>query len=737
MINYTTVKKSSYLPSLVLGALLLCLSSCFDDLNTVPLDDELTTAESVFDNEEAYLAVLAKCYAGLAVTGQTGPAGNGDIGGIDEGFSSYLRLYWQMQELPTEEAIIGWNDQTIADFHELDWTSSDGFIAAMYYRIFYQVSVTNELLRQTESELLDSRGVSAATRAEIPSYRAEARFLRALSYYHALDLFRNVPFVTEDDAVGAFFPEQRDADFIFDFVESELLAIENEIAPVGTSDYGRADQGAVWTLLSQLYLNAETHVGQDRYADAVTYSERVIESGAYSLEDDYNHLFLADNDQSAEIIFPITFDGLSTRTWGGTTFIIRASIGGVLNAEEFGVVNGWAGLRTTPQLIGKFDLESAGGIVSDFNPGGTAGYKKLYVPGDYNDYTYDDVSTSISSAADDGIYEGIKVFPEDNSTFLITRIPANALILGDTDGDGILEGNGDPITVAESGTYYLTVNLNDNSYTLQPISSVDIEGSAIVGGNQQLEYRADEGIWYAAFDGVAGDLSVRLRSDAGDILLGDADLDNILSPGAAPANLDAIGPAEISLRLHQRDFTYRIGSTSFDRRALFSTEGQSLEIASIPEYSQGYAVSKFRNVKSDGSPGSNMEHADTDFPLMRLGEVYLTASEALLRTGQDIGKATDYFNAVRERTYKGPGGNIRSDELTLDLLLDERARELYWEAYRRSDLIRYGLLTSSEYLWAWKGGVPEGQGASDFRNVYPIPAADINANPNLEQNDGY
>ncbi len=735
--KYNSMKTSTFLISVSFAALLLCLSSCFDDLNTVPLDDELTTADAVFENEEAYLAVLAKCYAGLAVTGQSGPAGNGDIGGIDEGFSSYLRLYWKMQELPTEEAVIGWNDQTIADFHELDWTASDGFIAAMYYRIFYQVSVTNELLRQTTPELLDSRGVSAATRAEIPSYRAEARFLRALSYYHALDLFRNVPFVTEDDAVGAFFPEQRDADFIFDFIESELLDIEDEIAAVGTSDYGRADQGAVWTLLSQLYLNAETHIGQDRYADAAAYSERVIESGAYSLEPAYNHLFLADNDRSQEIIFPITFDGLNTRTWGGTTFIIRASIGGVLDAEEFGVVNGWAGLRTTPQLVNQFDLESAGGIVSDFNPGGTAGYKKLYVPGDYNDYQYDDVSTSISSAADDGVYEGIKVFPEDNSTFLITRIPANALVLGDNEGDGILESNGGAITVPDAGIYYLTVDLNDNSYSLQRISSVELEGSSVVGGNIELVYQEDQDLWYTAYDGQAGDLSVRLRSDEGDIVLGDADTDNILTQGSAPASLDAIGPAEIFVRLGQRDFTYRLGSTSFDRRALFSTEGQSLEIATIPDYNQGYAVSKFRNVTSDGSPGSNMEHADTDFPLMRLGEVYLTAAEALLRSGQDRAKATDYFNAVRERTYQGPGGNISQDELNLDLLLDERARELYWEGYRRSDLVRYGLLTSSEYLWAWKGGVPEGRGASEFRRVYPIPSADINANPNLEQNEGY
>ena len=108
------------------------LSSCFDDLNTVSLDDEVATPNVVFEDENSYLAVLAKCYAGLAVTGQQGPAGNSDIRGIDEGFGSYLGLYWKMQELPTEEAVIGWNDQTIANFYNLSWSAADGFIAGMY-----------------------------------------------------------------------------------------------------------------------------------------------------------------------------------------------------------------------------------------------------------------------------------------------------------------------------------------------------------------------------------------------------------------------------------------------------------------------------------------------------------------------------------------------------------------------------------------------------------------------------
>jgi len=69
--------------------------------------------------------------------------------------------------------------------------------------------------------------------------------------------------------------------------------------------------------------------------------------------------------------------------------------------------------------------------------------------------------------------------------------------------------------------------------------------------------------------------------------------------------------------------------------------------------------------------------------------------------------------------------------------LDERARELFWEGFRRTDLIRYGLFTSSSYLWPWKGGVAAGTGVADYRNLFPLPESDLSANPNLKQNPGY
>jgi starch-binding outer membrane protein, SusD/RagB family len=114
-------------------------------------------------------------------------------------------------------------------------------------------------------------------------------------------------------------------------------------------------------------------------------------------------------------------------------------------------------------------------------------------------------------------------------------------------------------------------------------------------------------------------------------------------------------------------------------------------------------------------------------------------AEAVLRggTGGDAGTALNYINMLRERAYGDTGGNVAAADLTLDFILDERARELYWEAHRRTDLIRFGKFTGDNYLWAWKGAVQEGREVDAKYNIFPIPAADVVANPNLTQNTGY
>ena len=514
-------------------AFLIGFSSCMKDLDTVPLDDNEVTAADIFDDPNAYREILAKLYAGLAISGQQGPAGMEDISGIDEGFGQYLRALYYHQVLSTDEAVIGWDDQTIKDFVYQSWTASDVFVAAMYYRIFYQIALANEYIRQTTDELLDERGVSGQLREEVEVYRAEARFLRAFSYWHALDIYGDVPFVTDEDPIGAFLPEQSTRDGLFTFLEEELKDVAELMTEPFANEYGRVDRAAAWMLLAKLYLNAEVYIGQEKYTEALTYLNQIINAG-YSLEDEYHWLFNADNYLSDnEIIMRVPYHGINTQTFGGTTFIIKAAIGGDMSVADSGVDDGWGGLRTTPQFVSLF-----------------------------------------------------------------------------SDNDG---------------------------------------------------------------------------------------------------------------------------------RAMFFTDGQTLEILNLSDFQNGYAVRKFTNLTRDGQPGSNLEFPDTDFPVFRLADVYLMYAEAVLRggSGGDITTAVGYINQIRERAYGNSSGNINSGDLTLDFILDERGRELFWESHRRTDLIRFGKFAGDGYIWSWKGQSRDGLETDDKFNIFPIPDADINANPNLVQNPGY
>jgi starch-binding outer membrane protein, SusD/RagB family len=104
-------------------------------------------------------------------------------------------------------------------------------------------------------------------------------------------------------------------------------------------------------------------------------------------------------------------------------------------------------------------------------------------------------------------------------------------------------------------------------------------------------------------------------------------------------------------------------------------------------------------------------------------------------TGGSTQQALDYVNLLRQRAYGDNSGNLGT--ITLNEILNERMRELYWEGFRRTDLIRYGMFTGSNYLWPWKAGVQNGTGVADHFALFPIPATEIISNPNLVQNDDY
>lgn len=174
------------------------------------------------------------------------------------------------------------------------------------------------------------------------------------------------------------------------------------------------------------------------------------------------------------------------------------------------------------------------------------------------------------------------------------------------------------------------------------------------------------------------------------------------------------------------------------RTSYFAATGNGAAINSIGNFDDGIKAPKFSNRTSTGAAGSNPGFVDTDYPMFRLADAYLIYAEAALRGGGgSTAQALTYVNALRTRAYGNTSGNITSGQLTVDFLLDERGREFLWEGQRRTDLVRYGKFTGASYLWSWKGGIKAGISTDAHLNLFPIPANEISANPNLTQNPGY
>jgi hypothetical protein len=347
--------KIKYVRGIFILSILLSLSSCLDDLNIGPKDDDQSISEAYFSsNPNAYKQFLAKIYAGFVVTGQQGPAGQSDLGGsVDEGFSQYMRGYWQCQELTTDEAMIAWGEsdnRTIKDLNFNTWDKDNVFTEAFFARVFFQIGLCNEFLRESTPEKLTSRGISEDLKTQMVKFRAEVRFLRALSYYHGIDIFGNVPFMTDADVLGVK-PVMQNREFVFDFIIKELDAIDGDLAAPKSNEYGRADKAAAWMLKAKLLLNSKVYTKTDRSADALTAVNKVIASG-YTIITDRNKLFQADNNTNGaqnEIIFPLVSDGLKSQTWGGMTYLVHAQCDDKF-APTIGVDSGWKGYRVRKEF---------------------------------------------------------------------------------------------------------------------------------------------------------------------------------------------------------------------------------------------------------------------------------------------------------------------------------------------------------------------------------------------------
>lgn len=528
----------------VFALCVLAITSCTDDLNTLPIDPNEVVGETMYGKEiGAYKSGLAKIYAGLAISGNKGGDDESDVAGVDGGSqASFLRGLWNLQELPTDEAHCCWGDIGINDFNTLAWNSTNVFVKGLYYRLYYQINLANEYLRETTDDKLASRGADESVKSDVRVFREDARFMRALAYYYLLDMFRNVPFVTEESTVGKNSAPQIMAKDLFAYVEKELTECQDGLLDpfVGydSKNYGRVTKAAAWALLSRLYLNAETYIGEKKYTESLTYSNKVLGVG-YELESKYEDIFKADNGKSKEMIFPIRYEGVETQTWGGMTFLLCSTVPSALQGN-INAQGAWQGNRARVSLQGTFTKQSN--------------------------------------------------------------------------------------------------NNKDSRYTM-------------------------------------------LYPDLAD-------------------NINIVDPSN---------------------------------------YKNGIPVVKFSNVNKDGSlPPSNVVY--TDFPLFRLGEIYLNYAEAVLRggTGGSLSTALTYVNDLRKRACGNDAtAEISQANLTLDFILDERGRELFFEAQRRTDLVRFDKLTTGTYIWQWKGGTFGGTSVDKKFNIYPIPADDMGANSNLTQNEGY
>lgn len=342
------------------AALAAILSSCVSDLDTLPLNRTEPVSEYVYGtSEDAYLSGLARLYFQFVSNDLT------DLQQMDGGASELVRAFWSVQETTADAAKCSWeNDAWVRALNTNTWTEvQNDALYAVYVRTLQGIAFVNEYLRQTTPERLDGRGVPADLAVRIQGFRAEARFIRAYLYWIALDCFGSVPFTTEDSPFGGtYFPEQASRSDIFAFCISELeyLISDGSPMPEARSAYPRADKGSAAGLLARLYLNAQVYAGVPMWEEAKAVCERIFTMG-YALCPDHAALFRGDNgenpDARAEMLWAVGYDAQKTQSYGGTTYILSASLASTDITDlsrPNGQRNGWAGLRVPYEYVSKY-----------------------------------------------------------------------------------------------------------------------------------------------------------------------------------------------------------------------------------------------------------------------------------------------------------------------------------------------------------------------------------------------
>ena len=317
--------KLNIFKQIIPAAVMVCslgFTACVNDLHV----ENINPQQNPNYTEEA---LLNKIYSSFVLTGQQGPAGKGDVQGVDEGFSDYYRNVWELQEFTTDEASWIWiGDPGIPELLHNTYDASNSCSSGLYYRLFFTITLCNYYLDQFPADGSD----------ENTKRRAEVRFIRAFTYYQVMDIYGSATFT---EHVVADPGERYTRTQYFEFIENELKEIENELGAPGSMKYGRVDKVAAQLMLARLYLNAEVYTGTPRWNEAKDYANKVINNGYYHLNTKgavnpttgekysaYQMLFLADNDTNGaqyEDIFPIIHDGVNTQSYGGMHYLILSS----------------------------------------------------------------------------------------------------------------------------------------------------------------------------------------------------------------------------------------------------------------------------------------------------------------------------------------------------------------------------------------------------------------------------
>ena len=329
-------------------ALTCGMTSCTKDLDVSPINPNLATEVNIN-------GLFNKCYANMAISGNSGGDGECDIDGIDGGTSGFVRQMWNSNELTTDEAICSWGDDGIEQFCYNTYDANHPMLNGYYARLTTGVSYCNHYLEIAS-------GHDATMTAEI-------RFVRALYYYLLMDAFGNIPFATTLTT-----PTQLSRQEAFEWIENELLECEPNLSDAkakksSDDNYGRADKAAAWMLLSRLYLNAEVYTGTAQWQKAADYAKKVIDSD-YKINmtgekgwSAYQMLFMGDNGETNaayECILPLLCDGLKTTSWACSLYLIASTYDADMHSNPNdpiatnGTGQGWGGNRARKDLVLKF-----------------------------------------------------------------------------------------------------------------------------------------------------------------------------------------------------------------------------------------------------------------------------------------------------------------------------------------------------------------------------------------------